>query len=158
MDPLSLVAMASTTFKGLQILVSKGAEIEHVAQKLGHWYTLVSDINQAEREAENPPLFKKMFDGPSVEEQALNAVIAKKKIEEQNKQIRELIMYAYGEETYREMLQMRKEIRAKREKMIYKQRRRQRRMLDISALVMALIFSGGVIYFTLTLIQSLRSA
>jgi len=157
-DPLSLVAMASTTFKGLQVLVSKGAEIEHVAQKLGHWYTLVSDINQAEREAENPPLFKKMFDGSSVEEQALNAVIAKKKIEEQNRQIRELIMYAYGEETYREMLQMRKDIRAKREKMIYKQRRRQRRMLDVSALVMALIFSGGVIYFTATLIQSLRSA
>jgi len=158
MDPLSLVAMASTTFKGLQILVSKGAEIEHVAQKLGHWYTLVSDINQAEREAENPPLFKKMFDGSSVEEQALNAVIAKKKIEEQNRQIRELIMYAYGEETYREMLQMRKDIRAKRERMIYKQRRRQRRMLDVSALLMALIFSGGVIYFTATLIQSLRSA
>ena len=158
MDPLSLVAMASTTFKGLQVLVSKGAEIEHVAQKLGHWYTLVSDINQAEHEAENPPLFKKMFDGSSVEEQALNAVIAKQKIEEQNRQIRELIMYAYGEETYREMLQMRKDIRAKREKMIYKQRRRQRRMLDVSALVMALIFSGGVIYFTATLIQSLRSA
>ena len=51
-----------------------------MAQKLGHWYTLVSDINQAEREAEKPPLFKKMFDGASVEEQALNAVIAKKKI------------------------------------------------------------------------------
>ena len=150
--------MASTTFKGLQVLVSKGAEIEHVAQKLGHWYTLVSDINQAEREAENPPLFKKMFDGASVEEQALNAVIVKKKIEEQNRQIRELIMYAYGEETYREMLQMRKDIRAKREKMIYKQRRRQRRMLDVSALVMALIFSGGVIYSTLNFIQSLRSA
>jgi len=158
MDPLSLVAMASTTLKGLQVLVSKGAEIEHVAQKLGHWYTLASDINQAEREAENPPLFKKMFDGSSVEEQALNAVIAKKKIEEQNRQIRELIMYAYGEETYREMLQMRKDIRAKRERMIYKQRRRQRRMLDVSALLMALIFSGGVIYFTATLIQSLRSA
>jgi len=158
MDPLSLVAMASTTFKGLQVLVSKGAEIEHVAQKLGHWYTLVSDINQAEREAENPPLFKKMFDGASVEEQALNAVIAKKKIEEQNRQIRELIMYAYGEETYREMLQMRKEIRAKREKMIYKQRRRQRRMLDLSAAIMGLIVSGGIVYFTVSLIGSLRGA
>ena len=158
MDPLSLVAMASTTFKGLQVLVSKGAEIEHVAQKLGHWYTLVSDINQAEREAENPPLFKKMFDGASVEEQALNAVIGKKKIEEQNREIRELIMYAYGEETYREMLQMRKEIRAKRERMIYKQRRRQRRMLDLSAAIMGLIVSGGIVYFTVSLIGSLRGA
>lgn len=91
MDPLSLVAMASTTFKGLQVLVSKGAEIEQVAQKLGHWYGLVSDLREAEREAENPPLFKKMFDGESVEQQALNAVIAKKKIEEQEKEVRDLI-------------------------------------------------------------------
>jgi len=156
MDPLSLVAMASTTFKGLQALVSKGAEIEHVAQKLGHWYTLVSDINQAEREAENPPLFKKMFDGTSVEEQALNAVVAKKKIEEQNKQIRELIMYAYGEETYREMLQMRKEIRAKREKIIYKQRRRQRRMLDISAVVLGIIAMSFIVWTTVSVIQNLK--
>ena len=156
MDPLSLVAMASTTFKGLQVLVSKGAEIEHVAQKLGHWYTLVSDINQAEREAENPPLFKKMFDGTSVEEQALNAVVAKKKIEEQNRQIRELIMYAYGEETYREMLQMRKEIRAKREKIIYKQRRRQRRMLDISAVVLGIIAMSFIVWTTVSVIQNLK--
>ena len=158
MDPLSLVAMASTTFKGLQVLVSKGAEIEHVAQKLGHWYTLVSDINQAEREAENPPLFKKMFDGSSVEEQALNSIIAKKKIEEQEKQVRELITWAYGVETYREMIHMRKEIRAKRERMIYKQRRKQRVMLDVSAVIMGLIFVGVVVYFTLDLIQSLRIA
>jgi len=158
MDPLSLVAMASTTFKGLQVLVSKGAEIEHVAQKLGHWYTLVSDINQAEQEAEKPPLFKKMFDGSSVEEQALNAVIAKKKIEEQERQIRELITWAYGVETYKEMIQMRRDIKAKRERMIYRQRRRQRFMLDMSAIIMGLMVSGGIVYFTFGLIQSLRSA
>lgn len=158
MDPLSLVAMASTTFKGLQVLVSKGAEIEHVAQKLGHWYTLVSDINQAEREAENPPLFKKMFDGSSVEEQALNAVIAKKKIEEQEKQVRELITWAYGVETYREMIQMRKEIRAKRERMVYKQRRRQQRMLDISAIILGIMASGFVVWTTVSFIQNFGSA
>ena len=157
MDPVSLVAMASTTFKGVQVLVSKGAEIEHVAQKLGHWYGLVSDIKEAEKEAENPPLFKKMFDGNSVEEQALNAVIAKKKIEEQEKQVRELITWAYGKETYKEMMQMRRDIRAKRERMIYKQRRRQRRMLDVSAVVMGLLVSGGVIWTTANIIQGLSN-
>jgi nitrogenase subunit NifH len=154
MDPLSLVAMASTTFKGLQVLVSKGAEIEQVAQKLGHWYGLVSDLREAEREAENPPLFKKMFDGESVEQQALNAVIAKKKIEEQEKEVRELITWAYGNETYKEMMQLRREIRAKREKMIYKQRRKQRRMLDLSALIVAMMVSGGVIWALLSVIQT----
>lgn len=147
------MAMASTTFKGLQILVSKGAEIEHVAQKLGHWYSLVSDLKEAEKEAESPPLFKKMFDGQSVEEQALNAVIAKKKIEEQEKQIRELIMYSYGQDTYNEMIQMRRDIRAKREQMIYRQRRKQRRMLDVSAIILALMITGGIVWFTINLIS-----
>ena len=149
MDPLSLVAMASTAFKGVQVLVDRGAEFEHVAKKLGQWYTFVSDL----KEAENPPLFKKLFDGESVEAQALNAVIAKKKIEEQEKQIRELITWAYGTETYAEMIQMRRDIKAKREQLIYKQRRRQRRMLDVSAVIMGLMVSGGVVWFTANLIQ-----
>ena len=154
MDPLSLVAMASTAFKGIEVLVSRGAEIEHVAQKLGHWYGLVSDLREAEKEAENPPLFKKLFDGESVEAQALNAVIAKKKIEEQEKQIRELIMYSYGQDTYKEMMQMRKDIKAKRERMIYKQRRRQKRMLDVSAIIIALMVSGGVVWTTISIIKN----
>ena len=154
MDPLSLVAIASSTFKGIQVLVGKGAEIEQVAQKLGHWYGLVSDIKEAEKEAESPPLFKKMFDGNSVEEQALNAVIAKKKIEEQEKQVRELIVWAYGRETYKEMMDMRRDIRAKRERMIYKQRRRQRRMLDVSAMIVGLLVAGGIIMGTVSVIQS----
>jgi len=154
MDPLSLIAMASTTFKGIQTLVEKGAEIEHVAQKLGHWYGLVSDIKEAEKESENPPLFKKLFDGESVEQQAFNSVIAKKKIEEQEKHVRELITWAYGVETYKEMMQMRRDIRAKREKVIYKQRRRQRRMLDISAVTIALILSFGIVFGTVSIIKN----
>ena len=145
--------MASTAFKGVQVLVDRGAEIEHVAKKLGQWYTLVSDIKEAEKEIDNPPLFKKMFDSGSVEEQALNAVIAKKKIEEQEKQIRELIVWSYGNDTYSEMIQMRRDIRAKREKLIYKQRLRQRIMLDVSAIVTALLVSAGIIWTTVSVIQ-----
>jgi len=154
MDPLSLIAMASTTFKGIQTLVEKGAEIEQVAQDRGHWYGLVSDIKEAEKESENPPLFKKLFDGESVEQQAFNSVIAKKKIEEQEKHVRELITWAYGVETYKEMMQMRRDIRAKREKVIYKQRRRQRRMLDISAVTIALILSFGIVFGTVSIIKN----
>ena len=87
MDPISLVAMASTTFKGVQILVSKGAEIEHVAKKLGHWYGLVSDIKEAEKEAENPPLFKRVFASGSVEEEAMASFMAKKKAEDMRAQL-----------------------------------------------------------------------
>ena len=153
MDPLSLIAMASTTFKGIQTLVERGAEIEAVAQKLGAWYTFAADIREAEKEAENPPIFKKLFEGESVEQQALNSVIAKKKLEEQEKQIRELIIWAYGTETYQEMIALRREIKARREKVIYKQRRKQRLIMDTTLIVIAALVCGAIIFGTVSIIQ-----
>ena len=153
MDPLSLIAMASTTFKTIQTLVNKGAEIEHVAQKLGQWYSFASDIKEAEKEAESPGFFKKLFEGDTVEQQALNSVIAKKKLEEQEKQIRELIVWAYGVEAYQEMIMLRRKIKAEREQVIYKQRRRQRILMDTLLITLATAFAGGVIYGTIAIIQ-----
>jgi hypothetical protein len=153
MDPLSLIAMASTTFKGIQTLVDKGAEIEHVAQKLGQWYSFASDIKQAEQEAESPGIFKKLFDGNTVEQQALNSVIAKKKLEEQEKQIRELIVWSYGVEIYQEMIMLRRKIKAQREQVIYKQRKRQRMLLDSFLLSIAAAVTAGIIYGTVVIIR-----
>ena len=156
MDPLSLIAMASTTFKGIQTLVERGAEIESVAQKLGAWYTFAADIREAEKEAESPGVFKKLFDGQTVEQQALNSVIAKKKLEEQEKQIRELIVWAYGTETYQEMIMLRREIKARREKAIYKQRRKQRLIMDTTLIVIAALVCGAIIFGTVSLIQGVN--
>ena len=153
MDPLSLIAMASTTFKGIQTLVERGAEIESVAQKLGAWYSFAADIREAEKEAESPGVFKKLFDGQTVEQQALNSVIAKKKLEEQEKQIRELIVWAYGTETYQEMIALRREIKARREKVIYKQRRKQRLIMDTTLIVIAALICGAIIFGTVSIIQ-----
>ena len=156
MDPLSLIAMASTTFKGIQTLVERGAEIESVAQKLGAWYSFAADIREAEKEAESPGVFKKLFDGQTVEQQALNSVIAKKKLEEQEKQIRELIVWAYGTETYQEMIALRREIKARREKVIYKQRRKQRLIMDTTLIVIAALVCGAIIFGTVSLIQGVN--
>ena len=156
MDPLSMIAMASTTFKGIQTLVNKGAEIEHVAQKLGAWYSYAADIKQAEKEAESPGIFKKLFDGNTVEQQALNSVIAKKKLEEQEKQIRELIVWAYGVETYQEMIMLRRKIKVKREQAIYKQRKRQQLLLDGTFIVIALLFSSAIIFGVVSIIQGVK--
>ncbi len=146
--------MASTTFKGIQTLVNKGAEIEHVAQKLGQWYSFASDIKEAEREAESPGIFKKLFDGNTIEQQALNSVIAKKKLEEQEKQIRELIVWSYGVETYQEMIMLRRKIKAQREQAIYRQRKRQRILLDSILIALGVAVASSIIYGTVLFIRS----
>ena len=153
MDPLSLVALASSSFRSVQLLVNKGAEIEQVAQQLGKWFTYASDIKQAEKESENPPIFKKLFSGGSVEEEALNATIARKKLEEQEKHIRELIIWAYGKETYVEMMQLRRDIRVRRQTAIYNQRKRKQKIADVIAIVVGVAVSSGVIYGTALFIK-----
>tara|TARA_R100000406_G_scaffold92976_2_gene82606 strand:+ start:16233 stop:16685 length:453 start_codon:yes stop_codon:yes gene_type:complete len=149
-----MIAMASTTFKGIQTLVNQGAEIEAVAQKLGSWYSYAADIKQAEKEAEKPGVFKKLFDGNTVEQQALNSVIAKKKLEEQEKQIRELIVWAYGVETYQEMIMLRRKIKAQREEAIYKQRKRKQMMLDIVIVAVGFAVMASVIGGVVSVIRS----
>lgn len=153
MDPLSLVALASSSFRSVQLLVNKGAEIEQVAQQLGKWFTYASDIKQAEKESENPPIFKKLFSGGSVEEEALNATIARKKLEEQEKHIRELIIWAYGKETYVEMMQLRRDIRVRRQTAIYNQRKRRQKIADVIAVVVGVAVASGVIYGTALFIK-----
>jgi len=153
MDPLSLVALASSSFRSVQLLVNKGAEIEQVAQQLGKWFSYASDIKQAEKESENPPIFKKLFSGGSVEEEALNATIARKKLEEQEKHIRELIVWAYGKETYVEMMQLRRDIRVRRQTAIYNQRKRRQKIADVIAIVVGVAVASGVIYGTALFIK-----
>lgn len=154
MDPLSMIAMAGTVVKGMETMVARGAEIEKVATKLGQWFTLAADITQAEQEAENPPLFKQLFAGESVEQEALNATIAKQKLKEHEASIRSMICMAYGTETYREMMQMRREIRERRERTLYRQRKRRQFLLDSIAVVLGAGVSGFVIYSAYWVIAS----
>tara|TARA_R100000742_G_C4235024_1_gene55803 strand:- start:221 stop:694 length:474 start_codon:yes stop_codon:yes gene_type:complete len=145
-EPIALLSMATTAFKGVQTLVQRGREIEDVAQHLGRWYGYVADINEAQKESEKPPIFKKLLDKGSVEQEALNAIIVKKKIEQQEREIRDLIVVVYGIETYREMIQMRKDIKSKRERLVYRQKRRRRSILDGIAVLIGLGVAIGLVY------------
>ena len=74
----------------------------------------------------------------TLEQRALNSVIAKK-LEEQEKQIRELIVWTYGVETYQEMILLRRKIKAQREQVIYRQRRRKRILMDSVLLMIGIL-------------------
>tara|TARA_R100000388_G_C7230782_1_gene154545 strand:+ start:823 stop:1290 length:468 start_codon:yes stop_codon:yes gene_type:complete len=153
MDPLSLIAMASTTFKGIQTLVNQGAEIEAVAQKLGSWYSFAADIKQVEEEAGSPGAFKRLFQGQSVEQQALNSLVASRKLAEQEKQVRELIVWTYGVEAYQEMIMLRRKIKKQREDAIYKRRKRKQKLLDALIITAGVVVSSGVVYGTVIFIK-----
>jgi hypothetical protein len=125
-DPVSAVMTATAAFNGIKRIVEAGQNVEQTFAQIGKWYGAVSDFNEAKRQMENPPLFKKLVATMSVEEEAINVYIQEKKIKEQESQLRELLLYAYGPAAYTELTQLRRKIKEDRERTIYAQERKRR--------------------------------
>lgn len=141
-DPVSAIAMATTAFKAIKKGIEVGREIEDVSGQLGKWFTAVADIKEAEQQSKNPGLFKKIINKQSVEEEALTAIISKKKIEEQESELRTLILYRYGKDTYLDMMKMRKEIREKRQVEVYNKIRKKKQLIE--SLLVTVVVSLGI--------------
>ena len=81
-DPVTAVATATAAFNAIKKGFQFGRDVESMGSDLGRWMGAVSDINKANDYAKKPPIFKKLFAGGSVEEEALQAFMAKKKAED----------------------------------------------------------------------------
>jgi len=108
----------------------------------------LSDLDQAAHEAKNPPLFKKLFAGQSVEAEAFEAMAAKTKAEEQRAQLKQYIQYSYGQSKWDELVKMEGAIRKTRQETIYRQRERRRKFVEIVAIVGAVLV-GAVLLISL---------
>lgn len=155
-DPVSAFALATGAFNMIKKAVEAGREIEDCVGYFGKFFQGVSDINKAEEEAKNPPLFRKLLSGGSVEEEAFQAVVHKQKVQQMENELRELITYRYGVEVYREMIQMRRTIKEERERTVYKQQQRRKNLLW-NGLALAIFSTGiGFIWWLIVLMIELK--
>ena len=142
-DPVSAFAVASAAYNAVKKGIEMGQELEGMAGQLGQWFSACADVRQAEEEAKNPPLFKKLLARGSVEEEALQNTIRRKKIQEQEKELWQMIIYAYGMETYEEMIQERRRIAAERTRIAHLQAEK-RKAAALNTLYVGLI--AGLCY------------
>ena len=135
--------MASAAYNTVKKGIEMGQELESMAGQLGQWFSACADVRQAEEESKNPPLFKKLLARGSVEEEALQNTIRRKKIQEQEKELWQMIIYTYGMETYEEMIQERRKIAAERIRIAHLQAERRK------AFALNIVYLGlmaGLIY------------
>ena len=149
-DPVSAFAMASTAYKAVKKGIEMGQELDGMAGQLGQWFTACADVRQAEEEAKNPPLFKKLLSRGSVEAEALENTIRRKKIQEQEKELWQMIIYAYGMETYEEMIQERRRIASERTRIAHLQAEK-RKAFALNSMYLALIGALGYGAYLMTL-------
>ena len=149
-DPVTAITVATTAFNTVKRLVDSGKEFEDVAQQLAKWYGAASDLSKAKEDAKNPPVFKKLFTGSSVEEEALQILIHTKKLKEQEKQLKAMLNMRYGYGAWDELVQLRRKVRKQRQETVYKQLERKQAIIEaiswVAAIILFLSISLGGFY------------
>ena len=146
MDPVTIsvaVGVASKAFDAIKKGFAVGRDIEQMSGDIGRWMGAVSDVDNAEKQAKNPPLFGKLFKAGSVEEAAMAAFAAKKKLEEQRYELKMFLNMTYGPQAYDDLLKMEGQIRKERQQTIYKQQQLRRQIGEAITWLIVVAIIGG---------------
>ena len=142
---VAAVSAASGAFNAIKQGFAAGREIESMAGDLSRWMGAVSDIRKADEYNKKPPLFKKLFNAGSVEEEAMQIFMAKKKAEDMRNELKQIISFTRGPSAWEELLRTEADIRKKRQQAIYDQKERQRKLLEWIAIGFLVLVIGGFI-------------
>tara|TARA_R100001510_G_scaffold6931_1_gene5351 strand:- start:109 stop:822 length:714 start_codon:yes stop_codon:yes gene_type:complete len=136
LDPVTIgtaVQVASGAFKVLQRGFQAGRELEQMTQDLSRWMSAVSDVDHLEKSAKNPSLFLKLTKGKSIESLALEAFTAKKQLEDQRYQLKQMIQLTRGQSAWNELIALEGRIRKQRQEAIYAAQQRRQKIIEYIA-------------------------
>ena len=137
------VSAATAAFNTIKNGFAAGREIESMAGDLSRWMGAVSDIKKADEYNKKPPLFKKLFQAGSVEEEAMQIFMAKKKAEDMRAELKQIISFTRGPSAWDELLRTEADIRKKRQQAIYDQQERRRQIFEIVGVCFLILIIGG---------------
>ena len=146
-DPVTIsaaVATASMAFNGIKRAFAAGKDLESMSQDLSRWMGAVSDVDAAHKSAKNPTMFRKVFSGGTIEQEAIEAFTAKKKLEEQRYELKQFLMFTHGSKAWDELLAMEGQIRKRRQKEIYDRKIFREKVISIVA-VTIVVAVGSVV-------------
>ena len=146
-DPVSAIAIAGTAFNALKRGVSIGRDIESMGKDLSRWMSAVSDIDRAHHEAKNPPIFRKIFNAKSVEQEAIELFTHKKQLESQRDDLRRLVSSMCGPSAWQELLRMEADIRKQRKETLYAQREARKQFIEVISIMFLVMTVAGFFIF-----------
>ena len=90
----------------------------------------------------------------SIEQQALEAYAAKKKLEQQRQELKTFLNFTFGPNSYNELLAMEGKIRKDRQKMIYERQQLKEQIINIIGIILLCVTVIGFIVFILMLLKN----
>ena len=145
-DPVTAIAAASSAFSLIKRGFDAGRDIESMYSDMGRWMGAVADIRHADQMNKNPSVFKKLFNGSSIEEEAMDIFAAKKKAEEMENELRTYVNLVYGPNSWADIIKLQGQIGRDRQKQIYAQQELRRNIINTIGVILGAIV--GVVAFS----------
>tara|TARA_B100002019_G_scaffold4014_1_gene3365 strand:+ start:1030 stop:1506 length:477 start_codon:yes stop_codon:yes gene_type:complete len=154
-DPITAAAAATKAYAGVRAFIEAGKSIEDTFQVVARWQGHASDVlyaSQRHKKRANP--FKKMVFAGSVEAEAAQVFAAKKRVEQQRKELITLLQYAYGNEGVAEYRQCVKDVTEQRQRDVYAQQEARDTMVKSFWIVVLVGVAGALISFIFEAVSS----
>ena len=128
-----------------------GRDIEQMGGDLSRWMSASSDIDQAVKSTKQPPIYRKILSGDSVEEAAMKSLVAKKTIEKQRYELQQYVKFKFGVKAWDDLLKMEGTIRKKRQELIYKRQELKQKIIEGLFVILLVCSIVGLIFFAIWL-------
>jgi hypothetical protein len=151
-DPVSAIGMAAAAYRGIKSAIDTGKELHDMAGTLSQWSTAMSDLDFSHKQAQNPPMFKKLFGASKIEQNALEIWGHKQKAKEMREEMKTHISFYYGPSAWDEIVRIEGQMRKKRKEEVYAAEERKQLIIEWTVgIVMAVALASvlaGIVYIT----------
>jgi hypothetical protein len=148
LDPVSIIGIATTAFKGLKAAVEAGREIEDCIGQLSQWAGAIADLDKSDEliKKKKNSLFRSLVpsNGKSIQVQAMEAFAAKQTAVKQRNELRQLIQYTAGKNGWDEFIRMESSIRKERQEALYAEIERREKLKDLGVAIAVSLFATAV--------------
>ena len=144
MDPVTIIAAATTAFNAIKRGIEFGRELQDMGGQLAEWAGAISDLEFLERRVQDPPWYKTF--SSSVQQEAVAIFAAKKQAEAQREQLRQYIQFSYGQSAWDELLRIEATVRKQRADHVH--RKAEIKDAIVSALLIALMVTSVTAFLT----------
>ena len=138
-DPITAITAATAAFNIIKKGFDMGRDIESMYSDMGKWMGAVADIRHADQMVKNPSVFKKLFNGSSIEQEAMDVFAAKKKAEEMENELRTYVNLVYGPNSWADIIKLQAKIRKDRQEQIYAQQELRRNIINTIFIILGAI-------------------
>jgi hypothetical protein len=134
---LTAVSLAGKAFNALKRGVEAHKDLSEMTSYFSAFYDNKDKITEASIELENTNFLSKTLKNKSIETQALELAIAKKKTAEYELALREIMQWSGNGETYTEMMRLRRVLHQQKMDRARAKARRKKDLIDITIAVIA---------------------